>query len=236
MAVDELIAALARDDVPAARVPVAYALHSAAIDELQATLRESLSDLQPRAAEVPFISSVTGARLDTSILDGDYWFANLRQPVLFEQAIRWSYEHGYPQLHRSQPRARAHCRYSGVAGRFSAGLGRFLVYRLGHVQVSFEAERFRHRAVAPHQVPGTAACVAACAGQQRPQPAAARCRASPDPSSAGAVRQPLDRGLGLGHVTVGPAIEEGLHQNSGRRSAARSAAVPRGTDGRARRA
>ncbi|WNG92194.1 acyltransferase domain-containing protein [Mycobacterium sp. ITM-2016-00318] len=103
VAVDELIAALARDDVPVARVPVAYALHSAAIDELQATLRESLSDLQPRAAEVPFISSVTGAGLDTSILDGDYWFANLRQPVLFEQAIRWSYEHGYHTFIEASP-------------------------------------------------------------------------------------------------------------------------------------
>jgi len=103
VAVDELIAALARDEVPAARVPVAYALHSAAIDELQATLRESLSDLQPRPAEVPFISSVTGAGLDTSILDGDYWFANLRQPVLFEQAIRWSYEHGYDTFIEASP-------------------------------------------------------------------------------------------------------------------------------------
>jgi acyl transferase domain-containing protein len=103
VAVDELIAGLARDDVPAARLPVAYALHSAAIDELQATLRESLSDLQPRPAEIPFISSVTGAGLDTSILDGDYWFANLRQPVLFEQAVRWSHVHGYHTFVEASP-------------------------------------------------------------------------------------------------------------------------------------
>ena len=41
--------------------------------------------------------------LDTSILDGDYWFANLRQPVLFEQAVRWSYEHGYRTFIESSP-------------------------------------------------------------------------------------------------------------------------------------
>ncbi len=31
--------------------------------------------------------------------------------------------------------------------------------------------------------------------------------------------QPLDRGLGFGDVTVGPAIEQCLHQNTGRGSA-----------------
>jgi polyketide synthase 12 len=95
-AVDQLMAVLARDHVSAVRIPIDYASHSAQIEELRTTLRESLSGLQPRTAEVTFISSVTGAGLDTSILDGDYWFANLRQPVLFEQAVRWSYQHGYP--------------------------------------------------------------------------------------------------------------------------------------------
>ncbi len=33
------------------------------------------------------------------------------------------------------------------------------------------------------------------------------------------VRQPLDRGLGFGHVTVGAAIEQCLHQNTGRGNA-----------------
>ena len=65
------------------------------MEELREKLRESLSGLQPRASDIAFISAVTGAGLDTSILDGDYWYANLRQPVLFEQAVRWSYEHGY---------------------------------------------------------------------------------------------------------------------------------------------
>ena len=34
---------------------------------------------------------------------GDYWFANLRQPVLFEQAIRWAYDHGYRTFVESSP-------------------------------------------------------------------------------------------------------------------------------------
>jgi acyl transferase domain-containing protein/NADPH:quinone reductase-like Zn-dependent oxidoreductase/short-subunit dehydrogenase/acyl carrier protein len=102
-ALDELMAACERDDVPATRIPVDYASHSAHVEELRETLRESLSGLQPRTSDTAFISGVTGAAVDTSILDGDYWFANLRQPVLFEQAVRWSYEHGYRTFVESSP-------------------------------------------------------------------------------------------------------------------------------------
>ena len=84
-----------RTDVPAARIPVDYAAHSAQIEALREPLRESLAGLQPRIGDIVFISAVTGAGLDPSILDDHYWFANLRQPVLFEQAVQWAYEHGY---------------------------------------------------------------------------------------------------------------------------------------------
>jgi acyl transferase domain-containing protein len=94
-ALDELIAKCDWGDVSATRIPGAYASHSPEIDVLRDELREAFSGLRPRTGDVAFISAVTGAGLDTSILDGDYWFANLRQPVLFEQAVRWSYEHGY---------------------------------------------------------------------------------------------------------------------------------------------
>jgi acyl transferase domain-containing protein len=92
---DDLMAVCERDDVPATRIPIDYAAHSSQVGTLRESLRDTLSGLQPRTADIAFISAVTGARLDTSILDGDYWYANLRQPVLFEQAVRWSYEHGY---------------------------------------------------------------------------------------------------------------------------------------------
>jgi acyl transferase domain-containing protein len=102
-ALDELMAVCGRADVPAMRLPVDYASHSVDVDALRETLRESLSGLGPRTGDIPFISSVTGAGLDTSILDGDYWFANLRQPVLFEEAVRWSYERGYRTFIESSP-------------------------------------------------------------------------------------------------------------------------------------
>jgi acyl transferase domain-containing protein/NADPH:quinone reductase-like Zn-dependent oxidoreductase/NADP-dependent 3-hydroxy acid dehydrogenase YdfG/acyl carrier protein len=102
-ALDELVAACERDEVPATRIPVDYASHSAHVEELRETLRDCLSGLQPRIGEITFISAVTGAEMDTKILDADYWYANLRQPVLFEQAVRWSYEHGYRTFLESSP-------------------------------------------------------------------------------------------------------------------------------------
>jgi acyl transferase domain-containing protein len=65
------------------------------VDPVLEIMRDDLAGLEPRRGSIEFISGVTGAGLDTSILDGDYWFANLRQPVLFDQAIRWAYENGY---------------------------------------------------------------------------------------------------------------------------------------------
>jgi acyl transferase domain-containing protein len=94
-ALDELMAICERDDMTVNRIPFDYALHSADDEVLRETLRESFSEIHPRSGGIALISSVTGAGLDTSILDGEYWFANVRQPVLFEQAVRWSYEHGY---------------------------------------------------------------------------------------------------------------------------------------------
>ncbi|MFV8319723.1 acyltransferase domain-containing protein [Mycobacterium sp. 23] len=69
--------------------------HCAEVDTLRQRLRVSLGGMRPRCADVPFISSVTGAGLDTSILDADYWFANLQQAGLFNEAVRWSCERGY---------------------------------------------------------------------------------------------------------------------------------------------
>ena len=102
-ALDELMAVCERDEVAVTRIPVDYASHSDQVEALRETMRELLCGLRPRTGTIEFISAVTGAVLDTEILDGDYWFANLRQPVLFEQAIQWAYEHGYRTFVESSP-------------------------------------------------------------------------------------------------------------------------------------
>ncbi|XP_076458184.1 phenolphthiocerol/phthiocerol polyketide synthase subunit C-like [Babylonia areolata] len=76
-------------------VPVAY--HSAHVDSCKAPLAAALNDLRPQPPAVPLLSSVTGLRLNAAP-DVDYWVDNLRQPVLFDQAVRQSREAPSRQL------------------------------------------------------------------------------------------------------------------------------------------
>jgi phthiocerol/phenolphthiocerol synthesis type-I polyketide synthase C len=69
------------------RLDLDYAFHSAAMDGIEVELREVLADLEPRQSELPFCSTVSGKRLDGRELDAEYWWQNIRQPVLFESAI-----------------------------------------------------------------------------------------------------------------------------------------------------
>lgn len=104
-ALAELSVECGRRDIAYSPLDVDLALHSAAVDELREPIRDGLCDLHPVTGELAFVSSVTGAGLDARILDGDYWFANMRQPVLFEQAVRWSYGSGYRTFVECSPRA-----------------------------------------------------------------------------------------------------------------------------------
>nr|WP_233159473.1 type I polyketide synthase [Actinophytocola xanthii] len=72
----------------ARRVPVDYASHSAQVEAIRDRLLADLAPVRPRAAEVPFHSSVTGGQLDTRELAAGYWYDNLRRTVLFDQATR----------------------------------------------------------------------------------------------------------------------------------------------------
>jgi acyl transferase domain-containing protein/NADPH:quinone reductase-like Zn-dependent oxidoreductase/acyl carrier protein/nucleoside-diphosphate-sugar epimerase len=79
---------LVERDVKARVVPVDYASHSAHVEVLEAELAELLGPIRPRSGSVPFFSSVTGTWLDTAGVDAGYWYRNLRQTVLFEDAVR----------------------------------------------------------------------------------------------------------------------------------------------------
>jgi acyl transferase domain-containing protein len=68
-------------------LPVDYASHSPAVDQLRETIRTQLAPIHPRAAGPTFVSALTGAPFATTGLDADYWFANLRQPVRFADAV-----------------------------------------------------------------------------------------------------------------------------------------------------
>lgn len=68
------------------RLDLDYAFHSPAMNGIESGIREALASIQPRAGDVPFYSTVTGALLDGSALTADYWWRNVREPVRFEQA------------------------------------------------------------------------------------------------------------------------------------------------------
>ncbi|MFE7520331.1 type I polyketide synthase, partial [Streptomyces halstedii] len=91
-------------DIRSRRVPVDYASHSAHVEDIRTDLLAQLDGVTPRPAVVPFYSTVSGALLeDTSVLDADYWYQNLRGTVRFEQATRALLADGYQVLLESSP-------------------------------------------------------------------------------------------------------------------------------------
>ncbi|MFF9264228.1 SDR family NAD(P)-dependent oxidoreductase [Streptomyces longwoodensis] len=87
-ALEDLAAELTADGVWARLVAVDYASHSPQVERIRATLLERLAGLEPRTADIPFCSTVTGEPIDTAALDAEYWYRNLRHTVRFEEAVR----------------------------------------------------------------------------------------------------------------------------------------------------
>ncbi|HWU86602.1 MAG TPA: beta-ketoacyl synthase N-terminal-like domain-containing protein, partial [Kofleriaceae bacterium] len=87
-ALHELIARCEADGVRARQVAALYASHSVYMEPLRAGMLAELAAIRPRAATVPFCSSVTGAVIEGERLDAAYWYQNLRQPVRFAAAMR----------------------------------------------------------------------------------------------------------------------------------------------------
>ncbi|MFE6748408.1 SDR family NAD(P)-dependent oxidoreductase [Kitasatospora purpeofusca] len=91
-------------DIRSRRVPVDYASHSAHVEDIRAELLDRLDGLNPRPSAIPFYSTLSGGLLeDTSTLDADYWYRNLRGTVRFEQATRALLADGYQVLLESSP-------------------------------------------------------------------------------------------------------------------------------------
>jgi polyketide synthase 12 len=87
-ALDGLLAELLANGVRAREIPVGYASHSAQIEEIHEELLAECAGIVALSSDVRFFSTVTGSMLDTALLDGQYWYRNLREPVRLEQATR----------------------------------------------------------------------------------------------------------------------------------------------------
>ncbi|WP_228083590.1 type I polyketide synthase [Streptomyces profundus] len=95
-AVAEVVARAQEDGVRAKAVPaVDFASHSPHMEAIREPLLEQLSGVAPRAGGTTFYSTVTGTPQDGAGLDADYWYTNLRQPVLFEATLRAMADAGF---------------------------------------------------------------------------------------------------------------------------------------------
>ncbi|GAB3449349.1 SDR family NAD(P)-dependent oxidoreductase [Actinophytocola sediminis] len=79
----EVAARCGREGVRHRMLPVDYASHSVQVEHIADRLRTELAGITPVSSAVPFYSTVTGGRFDTAGLTAEYWYRNLRRPVLF---------------------------------------------------------------------------------------------------------------------------------------------------------
>ena len=69
------------------RLNLNYAFHTPAMDGIKDGLIGSLEGLAPNMQTVPFVSTVTGKIIQGDKLDAEYWWHNIRKPVLFKSAV-----------------------------------------------------------------------------------------------------------------------------------------------------
>ncbi|MEV6695500.1 SDR family NAD(P)-dependent oxidoreductase [Micromonospora sp. NPDC051196] len=85
-AAEALLEHCAGNNIHARRIPVTYASHSPHVEAIREHLQEALTGISPRSGDIPLISTLTGAVIDTAEMDCTYWYENLRQPVQFHTA------------------------------------------------------------------------------------------------------------------------------------------------------
>ncbi|MFJ9034711.1 SDR family NAD(P)-dependent oxidoreductase [Streptomyces sp. NPDC102274] len=85
---DEALEVLSGEGIRVRRVAVDYASHTRHVEDIRDTLAKTLAGIVAQAPTVPFYSTVTGCWVrDAGILDGGYWYRNLRQQVGFGPAV-----------------------------------------------------------------------------------------------------------------------------------------------------
>lgn len=87
------------------KLALPYAFHSSRMTPLEADIREALADIRPSQGNIDFYSSVKGDLLDSEPADADYWWRNIRRPVLFEGAVRAMMHDGATQFIEVGPHA-----------------------------------------------------------------------------------------------------------------------------------
>ncbi|MGY0055282.1 SDR family NAD(P)-dependent oxidoreductase [Streptomyces sp. LZ34] len=87
-ALRELVADVKAEGVRARIVAATPPSHSFLVERLRDRLAAPLTSLTPKNGAIPFYSTVTSDVVAGERLNADYWYANMRQPVEFEAAVR----------------------------------------------------------------------------------------------------------------------------------------------------
>ncbi|MGK4000892.1 type I polyketide synthase [Sorangium sp. So ce1024] len=93
-ALEEVLATLSGQGVFCRQIKVDVASHSPQVEPLRGELLEALRDVASGPPRVAMRSTVTGGPCDDVALDAGYWARNLREPVLFCQAVEALLEGG----------------------------------------------------------------------------------------------------------------------------------------------
>lgn len=93
--VNEICETLKEQGIFVREMPGSYAFHSVQMDEYMAPLREALKEVEVQEEQIPFYSTVMGAKVDGKSLDVDYWLHNVRKEVRFYPAIKQLLKDGY---------------------------------------------------------------------------------------------------------------------------------------------
>ncbi|GAA5087566.1 hypothetical protein GCM10023259_101450 [Thermocatellispora tengchongensis] len=102
-ALDELAAECEAAGVRARRLPVDYASHGPQVEELREEILTLLEPITPRAGRIPMASSMTGEILEGIEADAGYWYASLRAPVQFAEAVQVLGDAGYTVFVETSP-------------------------------------------------------------------------------------------------------------------------------------
>ncbi|WP_143671889.1 type I polyketide synthase, partial [Streptomyces caniscabiei] len=92
---DEVIAEAEARGARARRIEVDYASHTAHVERLGEEIPAVLAAVTPVPSSVPFHSTVTADRFDTTGLDAEYWYRNLRSTVRLDDTVAGLVEAGH---------------------------------------------------------------------------------------------------------------------------------------------
>ncbi len=73
------------------------------VEAIRGPLAEALSGIEPRSRVPSSAYSTVTESFGYSWFGRDYWYRNVRQTVLFDQAVRNACEQELPHVHRIQP-------------------------------------------------------------------------------------------------------------------------------------